>query len=99
MSPTPRLVSCQAFEPINSLLTQTVFLDLPAPWEAVPHAVKALNVSGAEDRDDPLQVLTFQPDVMTRICCFSPCIEQVTKTAAALRAEGFNGGLILDIIP
>ncbi|KAJ9112351.1 hypothetical protein QFC19_000771 [Naganishia cerealis] len=49
-----------------------VFLDLPAPWEAIPHVVKALRA-----------------DLSTRICCYSPCIEQVTRTVAALDAEGF----------
>lgn len=50
-----------------------VFLDLPAPWEAVPKVVKHL-------RDD----------ISTRICCFSPCIEQVTRTVQALDANGFT---------
>ncbi|KAL1410132.1 tRNA (adenine-N(1)-)-methyltransferase catalytic subunit trm61 [Vanrija albida] len=52
---------------------EAIFLDLPAPWEAIPHAVDALN-----------------PNLVTRICCFSPCIEQVTKTASALRDYGFS---------
>ncbi|KAI0345890.1 tRNA methyltransferase complex GCD14 subunit [Trametopsis cervina] len=50
-----------------------VFLDLPAPWEAVPFAKVALR------KDKP-----------TRICCFSPCIEQVMRTVAALNTEGFT---------
>ncbi|KAJ9120721.1 hypothetical protein QFC22_002652 [Naganishia vaughanmartiniae] len=49
-----------------------VFLDLPAPWEAIPHVVQ-----------------TLRPDLSTRICCYSPCIEQVTRTVAALDQEGF----------
>ncbi|WRT65378.1 uncharacterized protein IL334_002321 [Kwoniella shivajii] len=51
---------------------EAVFLDLPAPWEAIPHAMK-----------------TLRPDITTKICCFSPCLEQVLKTVSTLRAEGF----------
>ncbi|KAH6911477.1 tRNA methyltransferase complex GCD14 subunit-domain-containing protein [Coprinopsis sp. MPI-PUGE-AT-0042] len=50
-----------------------VFLDLPAPWEAIPHAKKAI-----------------RKDHITRICCFSPCIEQVLRTVAALNDAGFT---------
>ncbi|KIP08958.1 hypothetical protein PHLGIDRAFT_126677 [Phlebiopsis gigantea 11061_1 CR5-6] len=50
-----------------------VFLDLPAPWDAVPHAKAALRT-----------------DRPTRICCFSPCMEQVMRTVTALNDAGFT---------
>ncbi|KAL1920423.1 uncharacterized protein VTP21DRAFT_800 [Calcarisporiella thermophila] len=50
-----------------------VFLDLPAPWEAIPHAKE-----------------TFKQSRIGKICCFSPCIEQVTRTCAALSEHGFH---------
>ncbi|KZT42655.1 tRNA methyltransferase complex GCD14 subunit [Sistotremastrum suecicum HHB10207 ss-3] len=50
-----------------------VFLDLPAPWEAVPHVKLAL-----------------RSDISARVCCFSPCIEQVMRTVAALNENAFS---------
>lgn len=49
-----------------------VFLDLPAPWEAVASAKKA-----------------FRQNKMGKICTFSPCIEQISKTVTALNDLGF----------
>ncbi|KAF8895587.1 tRNA methyltransferase complex subunit Cpd1 [Infundibulicybe gibba] len=53
-------------------MADAVFLDLPAPWEAVEHAKVAL-----------------RKDRITRICCFSPCMEQVLRTVGALNDAGF----------
>jgi tRNA (adenine57-N1/adenine58-N1)-methyltransferase len=53
-----------------------VFLDLPAPWQALPHLTRG-----------PASPLN--PRTAVRICTFSPCIEQVTKTVAAMRTLGW----------
>lgn len=50
-----------------------IFLDLPAPWEAVSCATQALRRNS-----------------VGRVCCFSPCIEQVLKTVSALTEHGFT---------
>jgi len=54
-------------------MVDSVFLDLPAPWDAVDHAKMAL-----------------RKDRTTRICCFSPCMEQVLRTVNALNEAGFT---------
>ncbi|KAI9460268.1 tRNA methyltransferase complex GCD14 subunit [Russula earlei] len=54
-------------------IADSVFLDLPAPWEAIGHSKAAL-----------------RKDRLTRICCFSPCIEQVLRTVSALNDAGFT---------
>ncbi|KAK7690127.1 hypothetical protein QCA50_006776 [Cerrena zonata] len=68
---THRNVCKDGFTVIDTV--DSVFLDLPAPWDAIEHAKKALR------KDRP-----------TRICCFSPCMEQVLRTVTALNDAGFT---------
>jgi tRNA (adenine57-N1/adenine58-N1)-methyltransferase len=72
----------------------SVFLDLPAPWDAVEHAKKALRVRIARIyslKKLSLSEVSPQKDRISRICCFSPCMEQVLRTFAALNDAGFTG--------
>ncbi|KAI8933454.1 hypothetical protein NX059_010068 [Plenodomus lindquistii] len=89
-----------------------IFLDLPAPWQALKHLTRApptaatlKAVSSATNTDTPTDASTpaaplpttsakpfsspLNPRSATRICTFSPCIEQVTKTVSALRSYGW----------
>lgn len=67
-----------------------VFLDLPAPWEALHHLARRKTLKGGKldenpgDWDSPLD-----PNKSAYICTFSPCIEQVTRTVTELRTLGW----------
>lgn len=54
-----------------------IFLDLPAPWQAVKHLTRSSS--------SPLN-----PDAAVHICTFSPCIEQVMATVTELRKSGWT---------
>ena len=56
------------------------FLDLPAPWEAIPNLPSL-----------------FTRTRVARVCCFSPCIEQVLSTHSALRKHGFTNITTYDL--
>ncbi|XP_063242543.1 tRNA (adenine(58)-N(1))-methyltransferase catalytic subunit TRMT61A [Bacillus rossius redtenbacheri] len=66
-----RDVCGDGFGPQLEGTADAVFLDLPHPWEAVPHAVSVMKECGG------------------RLVSFSPCIEQVQRTCAALASHGF----------
>lgn len=53
-----------------------VFLDLPAPWLALPNLT----------RKAPTPLDPTEP---VHICCFLPCIEQVTQCVNSLRTHGW----------
>ncbi|KAI1626929.1 adenine-N1--methyltransferase [Exophiala viscosa] len=53
-----------------------VFLDLPAPWEALPHLTRHASNGTLSSLD---------PESAVHICTFSPCIEQAQKTVSELR--------------
>lgn len=73
-----------------------IFLDLPAPWLALPHLSRRKPKSGTEmegvqsnssTQDD--WVSPLNPRRSAYICTFSPCIEQVTRTVSEMRKLGW----------
>lgn len=61
---------------IDMIASTSVFLDLPSPWEAIPHLIDQKNIVNRQR--------------LVSICCFSPCMEQVIKTVEALKQYGFQ---------
>lgn len=71
-----------------------VFLDLPAPWLALPHLSRRKPRTGtyAESTGgtgDDQWVSPLNPKRSVYICTFSPCIEQVTRTVSEMRKLGW----------
>lgn len=67
-----------------------VFLDVPAPWEAVHHlSRRKVQKGGEEAEEDSNWVSPLDPKQSVHICTFSPCIEQVDRTVTELRTLGW----------
>lgn len=71
-----------------------VFLDLPAPWLALPHLSRrqpktGAEMDGVEGAKEKEWVSPLNPKKSVYICTFSPCIEQVTRTVSAMRKLGW----------
>ncbi|RDA90213.1 hypothetical protein CP533_1073 [Ophiocordyceps camponoti-saundersi (nom. inval.)] len=67
-----------------------VFLDLPAPWEALHHLSRR--------KEDADWICPLDPEQSVYICTFSPCIEQVTRTVAELRTLGWTDIDMVEIV-
>ncbi|KAF4974711.1 hypothetical protein FZEAL_8420 [Fusarium zealandicum] len=70
-----------------------VFLDLPAPWQALHHLSRQRPKKASDENGDvELQEWTspLDPKKSVHICTFSPCIEQVTRTIEELRLLGWT---------
>lgn len=68
---------------------ESIFLDLPAPWQALPHLSRRRPQSEEGAADEKPWVSPLNPKKSAHLCTFSPCIEQVTKTVSAMRRLGW----------
>ncbi len=76
---------------------ECIFLDLPAPWRALPHLSrrrpKPVKLPGDDaatmNGTDPNWISPLRADRTVYICTFSPCIEQVTQTIEVMRRLGW----------
>lgn len=65
---------------------ESIFLDLPAPWLALPHLSRS---KLSDDKSDTPFMSPLNPKASVYICTFSPCIEQVQKTVSVMRQLGW----------
>lgn len=76
---------------------ECVFLDVPAPWKALPHLSRRGPASSHTSDEVPAVpnglgkpwISPLRADRSVHICTFSPCIEQVTKTVETMRKLGW----------
>jgi tRNA (adenine57-N1/adenine58-N1)-methyltransferase len=61
----------------------SIFLDLPSPWECI---------------DRPDFIPTFMRNRLGRVCCFSPCVEQVQLTCKSLEKAGFTDIRMFEVL-
>lgn len=70
-----------------------IFLDLPAPWLALPHLSRQRPKTGAEmegvEGGEDKWISPLNPKKSAYLCTFSPCIEQVTRTVSEMRKLGW----------
>jgi tRNA (adenine57-N1/adenine58-N1)-methyltransferase len=69
---------------------EAIFLDLPAPWLALPHLSRQrptlLEDTSAQEKP---WISPLNPKQTARLCTFSPCIEQVQRTISTMRQLGW----------
>lgn len=78
---------------------EAIFLDLPAPWLALPHltrrspALESNDVPSSASLSNTPKPAGFcsplNPYSAINLCTFSPCIEQVQRTVSSLRRLGW----------
>ncbi|CAD6443400.1 76be791d-e179-4529-94c1-bd38542a11ef-CDS [Sclerotinia trifoliorum] len=76
---------------------ESIFLDLPAPWLALPHLTRSppppiKNPNGELAPSRPISepfVSALNPEAPVHLCTFSPCIEQVQRTISVMRQLGW----------
>ena len=88
----------------ESPMAEAVFLDLPAPWLALPHLTRSPppkvareasantsknNINGASDVPGKPFLSPLSAVSPVHICTFSPCIEQVQRTVSMMRQLGW----------
>ncbi|RAL62924.1 hypothetical protein DID88_004765 [Monilinia fructigena] len=76
---------------------ESIFLDLPAPWLALPHLTRSPPppIKGPNGELAPTKPITepfvsaLNPEAPIHLCTFSPCIEQVQRTISVMRQLGW----------
>ena len=74
---------------------EAIFLDLPAPWLALPHLTRSLpgitdSSPGDVKKEETKPFISpLNPNSTVYLCTFSPCIEQVQRTISVMRQLGW----------